>query len=110
MNYHEQIAEKRGYHEQQIMGAAIGPGVNRVESGLVRELQHMEKNLGALVCNVDMLQNRLSMVSIPQPEATAGLRNAPSAGSSLTMQLAAFNTILSDQLTRLGSLTQGLDL
>ena len=111
MNYHEQVAEKRGYHEQQVMGAAIGPGVIRVvESGLVRELQHMEKNLSALICNIDVLHNRLSMVLIPQPETAAGLRNGPTAGSSLTHQLSAFNSILSDQLTRLGSLTQALDL
>ena len=116
MNYHgqihEQIAQKQyaDHMDQRIMGAAIGPGVNRVESGLVRELQNMEKNLSALICNIDVLHNRLSMVLIPQPETAAGLRNGPAAGSSLTHQLSAFNSILSDQLTRLDSLTQGLDL
>lgn len=112
MSIREQIAQKQyaDHMDQQIRGAAIGAEATRIESGLMRELQHMEKNLSALICNIDVLQGRLAMVSIPQPETSPGLRNGPASGSSLTMQLAAFNTILSDQLTRLDSLTQGLDL
>jgi len=110
MSIREQIAQKQyaDHMDHQIRGAAME--TPKVESGLVRELQYMDKNLSALMCNIDMLHNRLSPVLIPQPETAAGLRNGPTSGSSLTMQLSAFNSILSDQLTRLDSLTQGLDL
>ncbi len=112
MGYHEQVAEKRGHYEQAIRGATpIGiQEVERKESGLMRELRHMEKNLHAMEAVISMLNGRLEPVLIPAPSPDVGLRNTACTGSSLTHQLAAFNSLLSDQLTRLESITQGLDL
>jgi len=112
MSYQDQVAEKRHYHEQAIRGATpIGiQEVERKESGLMRELRHMEKNLHAMEAVISMLNGRLEPVLIPAPSPDVGLRNTACSGSSLTHQLAAFNSLLSDQLTRLESITQGLDL
>jgi len=110
------FGEMRNYaaNSQAIQGGSGPIGyqetAKREESGLMRELQYMDKNLSALMCSIDLLHNILAPVLLPQSETTPGLRNGPASDSSLTMQLASFNGILSDQLTRLDSLTQGLDL
>ena len=111
------FGEIRNYaaNSQAIQGGAgstVGyqETAKREESGLIRELRYMEKNLSALEGAISILNARLDMVLIPAPTPEVGLRNHPSPGSSLTHQLVAFNALLADQLTRLDSITQGLDL
>ncbi len=119
MNYQDiQSQEKYAAHlGQSHVGAIRGAGYGadamveqKRQGGVQRELQYMEKNIYALVSSVDVLYNTLSMVHIPAPETAGNRATDGGAGSAMAHQLAAFNSILTDQLRRLEALNQGIDL
>lgn len=119
MNYQEQEAQRQ-YAAQinqthpwaaagAMAGSSLGEPMKEREGGVMRELRVMEKNIHALTASIDVLYNRLDTVYIPCP-ATNSCVEKERSGSGLTNQLYAFNSLLSDQIARLESLRQGIDL
>lgn len=116
MNYRDIESQEKyaAYLGQSNHGAIHGSGglyaEQKREGGVQRELQHMEKNLYALIASVDALYATLSTVHIPCPETAAVRAVDRGAGSAMTSQLNAFNNMLTDQVHRLEALNQGIDL
>ncbi len=114
MNYREN-EEQRHYatHMDNYKGAAavLGAEVKQRQQGNVtREIQQLEKNLHALASVIDALDNRLAYACLPVPETASGLRTSDGGGCALANQLAAFNSMLSTQSSRLEMIYQGVDL
>lgn len=93
-------------------GNALGGDIRSAQQqgGVTREMQYLEKNLHALANAIDLLNARLAAACIAAPETAPGLRGVEPSGCALANQLAAFNGMLSHQITRLEMLYQGIDL
>ena len=112
--------KRQQYLGQQNLSAGAIAGNNRVvggdiraahqQGGVTREMQYLEKNLHALANAIDLLDGRLAAACIAAPETAPGLRGMEPSGCTLANQLAAFNGMLSHQITRLEMLYQGIDL
>jgi hypothetical protein len=97
--------------ERIYAGAILGTEVKQRQHGNVtREIQQLEKNLHALASVIDSLDIRLAAACLPIPETASGLRTSDGGGCPLANQLAAFNTMLSTQTSRIEMLYQGIDL
>lgn len=114
MRFHPDYHAKQMAQEQErVYGGAIpGSSVEKQRlGGVPRELQQFEKNLNALICVIDSLDNRLSSATIPTPQETNNtLRGSDQSGSALACQLNSFNSMLSHQIHRLEAIHQGIDL
>ena len=119
--YHAQpeAEQQRMEHYGQMRGAGAIAGSQRslgaeakqrLQGGVTREMQRMEKNLHALITAIDSLDNRLASACIPAPETAPGLRGSDGGGCALALQLDAFNNMLASQITRIEMLYQGVDL
>jgi hypothetical protein len=96
---------------EESMRAALNPEAKQRQHGSVtREVQQLEKNLEALASVIDSLDIRLAAACLPIPETASGLRTSDGGGCPLANQLAAFNTMLSTQISRIEMLYQGIDL
>jgi hypothetical protein len=82
----------------------------RQQGNVTREIQQLEKNLHALANAIDSLDIRLASACLPIPETASGLRTSDGGGCPLANQLAAFNSMLSVQTSRLEMIYQGVDL
>ena len=100
--------QQERFQPKAILGAQLGE--QRQQGGVTREVQQLEKNLHALASVIDSLDIRLASACIPAPETSPGLRGGSEGGCSLANQLAAFNGMLSVQITRIEMLYQGVDL
>jgi hypothetical protein len=115
---HLEAEQKRIEHLGQIRGAGAIAGAQRLgadvkqrqQGGVTREMQQLEKNLHALASVIDSLDSRLASACIPAPEMTSGLRGSDGGGCALANQLAAFNSMLSHQVSRIEMIYQGVDL
>ncbi len=97
--------------ERIYAGAILGAEAKQRQQGNVtREIQQLEKNLHALANAIDSLDIRLASACLPIPEAASGLRTSDGGGCPLANQLAAFNSMLSVQTSRLEMIYQGVDL
>jgi len=97
--------------ERIYAGAILGAEAKQRQHGNVtREVQQLEKNLHALASVIDSLDIRLAAACLPIPETASGLRTSDGGGCPLANQLAAFNTMLSVQISRIEMLYQGIDL
>jgi hypothetical protein len=98
--------------QEQAIRGALGPSVEkqRQHGNVTREVQQLEKNLHALASVIDSLDIRLAAACLPIPETAAGLRTSDGGGCPLANQLAAFNTMLSTQTSRIEMIYQGVDL
>jgi len=97
--------------ERIYAGAILGAEAKQRQHGNVtREVQQLEKNLHALASVIDSLDIRLAAACLPIPETASGLRTSDGGGCPLANQLAAFNTMLSTQISRIEMLYQGIDL
>jgi hypothetical protein len=97
--------------ERIYAGAILGAEAKQRQHGNVtREVQQLEKNLHALASVIDSLDIRLAAACLPIPETASGLRTSDGGGCPLANQLAAFNTMLSTQISRIEMLYQGVDL
>jgi hypothetical protein len=104
---HNMAQQQERFHP----GAALGAEVKQRQQGSVtREIQQLEKNLHALASVIDALDNRLAYACLPVPETASGLRTSDGGGCALANQLAAFNSMLSTQSSRLEMIYQGVDL
>jgi hypothetical protein len=97
--------------ERIYAGAILGAEAKQRQHGNVtREVQQLEKNLHALASVIDSLDIRLAAACLPIPETASGLRTSDGGGCPLANQLAAFNSMLSVQTSRIEMLYQGIDL
>ena len=97
--------------ERIYAGAILGAEAKQRQQGNVtREIQQLEKNLHALANAIDSLDIRLASACLPIPETASGLRTSDGGGCPLANQLAAFNSMLSVQTSRLEMIYQGVDL
>ena len=97
--------------ERIYAGAILGAEAKQRQQGNVtREIQQLEKNLHALASAIESLDIRLASACLPIPEAASGLRTSDGGGCPLANQLAAFNSMLSVQTSRLEMIYQGVDL
>ena len=97
--------------ERIYAGAILGAEAKQRQQGNVtREVQQLEKNLHALASVIDSLDIRLAAACLPIPETASGLRTSDGGGCPLASQLAAFNSMLSTQTSRLEMIYQGVDL
>jgi hypothetical protein len=97
--------------ERIYAGAILGAEAKQRQQGNVtREIQQLEKNLHALASVIDSLDIRLASACLPIPETASGLRTSDGGGCPLANQLAAFNSMLSTQTSRLEMIYQGVDL
>lgn len=114
MNYRENEEQRRyATHMDNYKGGGdvLGAEVKQRQHGNVtREVQQLEKNLQALACVIDSLDIRLASACLPIPETASGLRTSDGGGCLLANQLAAFNTMLSAQTSRIEMIYQGVDL
>jgi hypothetical protein len=107
--YADRLQAQAGYGNAISGGQGLYAEQKR-QSGVQRELQQMEKNLSALHTVIDMLNERLSFINIPSPETVSSRGMDISSGSAMTHQLSSFNSMLAEQVRRLESLNQGIDL
>ena len=91
-------------------GALGAEAKQRQQGNVTREIQQLEKNLHALASVIDSLDIRLASACLPIPETASGLRTSDGGGCPLANQLAAFNSMLSVQTSRLEMIYQGVDL
>jgi hypothetical protein len=90
---------------------ALGASAEQRQQGNVtREVQQLEKNLHALASAIESLDIRLASACLLIPETASGLRTSDGGGCPLANQLAAFNSMLSTQTSRLEMIYQGIDL
>ena len=107
----EEERQRSGYLRQETMRAALSPEAKQRQQGNVtREIQQLEKNLHALASAIESLDIRLASACLPIPEAASGLRTSDGGGCPLANQLAAFNSMLSVQTSRIEMIYQGVDL
>jgi hypothetical protein len=116
---HPEAEQKRMAHLGLTRGTGAIAGANRTlgadvkqrqQGNVTREMQQLEKNLHALASVIDSLDSRLASACINAPETSQGLRGTDGGGCALANQLAAFNSMLSHQTTRIEMIYQGIDL
>ena len=106
---HNMAQQQDRFNPKAILGASVE---KQRLGGVPRELQQFEKNLNALICVIDSLDNRLASATIPTPQETnRNLHGTETSGvSALAGQLSEFNSMLSHQINRLEAIHQGIDL
>jgi hypothetical protein len=108
----EKHLEQMALGQRNMLGhGALGAEAKQRQHGNVtREMQQLEKNLQALASVIDSLDMRLASACLPIPETASGLRTSDGGGCALANQLAAFNSMLSTQTSRIEMIYQGVDL
>lgn len=115
----EAFAKMMAHREQMAMNAyspdhkAIA-GANQIKGqdlgSVTIQLRQLEKNVAMMSEAIELLRGKLSPILQPAPERDEGPVQKPPAASEMAGFISRLNDVLTDQIYRVRSLTEGVDL